>query len=174
MVEVLKLFNCSVSTLFLSIKIMDYYFKCQTRPLHIEDLHVTGVVSMFIASKYSDKTSLKMHSIYTKIGHQALPKAQIKRVEIEILRTINYSLCMPTVCDFLENFTEGVSQEERDKAFLLAELAQLDYYLAGVNSCKLARAIVFNTPQPLAGVIRSINLNGQSNYLASLKKYNII
>jgi hypothetical protein len=69
MVEVLTTFKNSDQTFFLAINLMDRYFKCLDKALPSNELHLTGIVSMFIASKYEDIIPLMMRTIINKIGH---------------------------------------------------------------------------------------------------------
>lgn len=57
---------------------------------------------MFIASKYEDIYPLKMKMVFEKIAHKKLPIERIKTLELEILKTINYKIAMPTALDFLK------------------------------------------------------------------------
>jgi len=69
MLEVLTTFKNSDQTYFLAINLMDRYFKASQRNLPSGELHLTGIVSMFIASKYEDIVPLMMKTILNKIGH---------------------------------------------------------------------------------------------------------
>jgi hypothetical protein len=67
MIEVLTNFKCDDQTFFLSVSLMDRYFKgCAG------DLHITGVTCMFVASKFEDIYSLKMKTVFEKIAHQKI------------------------------------------------------------------------------------------------------
>lgn len=63
MVEVLTTFNNSDQTFFLAINVLDRYFKSTEKTLSKADLHVSGVCSMFIASKYEDVAPLLMGTV---------------------------------------------------------------------------------------------------------------
>jgi penicillin-binding protein-related factor A (putative recombinase) len=67
--EVLHTFKTSHQTYFLSVNIMDRFFKLSDRELTSADLHLTGIVCMFIASKYEDVIPLLMRTVLNKIGH---------------------------------------------------------------------------------------------------------
>jgi hypothetical protein len=54
MIEVLTNFRCDDQTFFLAVSLLDRFLKGQTSPQEIGDLHLMGVTSMFIASKYED------------------------------------------------------------------------------------------------------------------------
>jgi len=88
MVEVLSTFKCSDQTFFLAIDIMDRFFKNSSRPLTSSDLHITGVVAMFIASKYEDVVPLMMKTMVNKIGHGKFSQDLIESRELEVLKAL--------------------------------------------------------------------------------------
>jgi cyclin A len=49
------------------------------------DLHVTGIVSMFLASKYEDVIPILMRTLINKIGHNKFSQELIEEKEISIL-----------------------------------------------------------------------------------------
>jgi len=81
MIEVLSAFKSSNQTFFLSVQIMDRYFDALTKlseskdkdinhyGLELNELHLIGIVSMFIASKYEDVYPLLMKTVVRKIAH---------------------------------------------------------------------------------------------------------
>lgn len=102
MIEVLTNFRCDDQTFFLSVSLMDRYFKnCKTRK-EVSDLHIIGVSSMFIASKFEDIYPLKMKTVFEKIAHKKLEIQKIKSLELEIMKAIDYKIHAPTVLDFLK------------------------------------------------------------------------
>lgn len=74
----------------------------------ISDLHVTGVTTMFIASKYEDIFPLKMKMVYEKIAHKKLSVEKIKSLEMEILKVIKYKIPAPTSLDFLKVYLKDI------------------------------------------------------------------
>ena len=48
---------------------MDRYFKTIGKGCSASELHLTGIVSMFTASKYEDIVPLMMKTVINKIGH---------------------------------------------------------------------------------------------------------
>lgn len=50
--EVLHTFQCDNETFFVAVNIMDNYFKFSEKTLDNQDVHIVGIVAMFIASKY--------------------------------------------------------------------------------------------------------------------------
>ena len=111
MIEVLSNYNCDDLTYFESINIMDRYFKeCAKRKkiLNPEDLHLIGVTSMFISSKYHDIRPLRLKTVQEKIAHGKLSCDDIKNKEDEISRYLNFSFGLPSVWDFITIFIEEI------------------------------------------------------------------
>ena len=72
MVEVLTAFKCSDSTFFIAVNLMDRYFDAlnqQRKSLELNELHITGITCMFMASKYEDIYPLLMKTVFNKIAH---------------------------------------------------------------------------------------------------------
>ncbi len=61
------------------------------------DLHLTGMVSMFVASKYEDVFPLTMKKLVTKIGHNKFTMKQIVEKELEILQAVSFDVGFPTI-----------------------------------------------------------------------------
>lgn len=69
MIEVLTVYKSEAETFFLAVSIMDTYFDECKLILKSEDVHLIGMVSMFIASKFEDVIPIRMNSMISKIGH---------------------------------------------------------------------------------------------------------
>lgn len=104
MIEVLTNFKCDDLTFFLATSLMDRYFKGCAKVMSVGDLHMIGVTSMFLASKYEDIYPLKMKTVFEKIGHGKLEIEQIKKVELEMMKVIHYRIHAPTILDFLKAY----------------------------------------------------------------------
>lgn len=160
MIEVLTNFKCDDQTFFLAVSLIDRYFKSKSETREISDLHIIGVTTMFIASKYEDIYPLKMKMVFEKIAHKKLAIEDIKSLELDILKCIDYKIPCPTVLDFLRVYLHEVlgighmgktslTQEEKDKvptcsntpaglnhliykmAMYLAKMSMHDYELSG-------------------------------------------
>jgi len=111
MIEVLSNYHCDEATYFESINLMDRYFKeCDIRKqiLQPSELHLIGVTSMFIASKYQDIYPLRLKIVQDKIAHNKLTCQEIKDKEEEITRYLNYNIGLPTMWDFINLFLEEI------------------------------------------------------------------
>lgn len=102
MIEVLTNFRCDDQTFFIAVSLQDRFFKFCEESKEVSDLHVVGVTSMFIASKFEDIYPLKMKTVYEKIAHKKLEIERIKTLELDIMKSINYKIHAPTVLDFLK------------------------------------------------------------------------
>ena len=61
---------------------MDRFFKNSEKNLSGSDLHLTGITSMFISSKYEDVIPLLMKTIVRKIGHEKFSEYSIEEREL--------------------------------------------------------------------------------------------
>ncbi len=80
--------------------------------LEISDLHSIGVSSMFIASKFEDLKPFKMNLVYEKIAHKKLTVEEIRKKELEILKTLNYKVQDPTSYEFLSMYIKKIFKKE--------------------------------------------------------------
>lgn len=67
-IEVLTNFHCDNQTFFIAVSLMDRYFKNCPEGKKIGDLHIVGVTSMFVASKFEDISPLRMKTVDEKIS----------------------------------------------------------------------------------------------------------
>ena len=111
MVEVLTNFKCDDQTFFLAVNLMDRYMKLKgnaAQSIAVSGLHILGVTVMFIASKFEDIYPLKMKTMHEKIAHKKLQISEIKKLELNVLRTIDYKIHAPTILDFLKVYLKDV------------------------------------------------------------------
>jgi len=73
LIEVLSVYKCCKDTFFLSIFIMDLFIwkNSNTSVMTIEEIHLLGMTSLFIASKKLDVIPIRMQSMISKIGHNS-------------------------------------------------------------------------------------------------------
>lgn len=89
---------------------MDRYFKNLNRNAPSSELHLTGVVAMFIASKYEDVVPLMMRTVVQKIGHNKFDLKVIEEKELEILRVLGFKVGQPTTKEFLDRYLEEITE----------------------------------------------------------------
>ena len=103
-IEVLTNFHCDDQTFFITMSLMDRYFKNCRDVKEISHLHITGVTCMFIASKFEDINPLRMKTVDEKISQKKIPIENIKALEMEVLKVVKYKIHAPTSLDFLKQF----------------------------------------------------------------------
>lgn len=150
MIEVLTNFRCDDQTFFLAVSLMDRYFKyCKTRK-EVSDLHIIGVSSMFIASKFEDIYPLKMKTVFEKIAHKKLDIGRIKDLELDMLASIEYKIHAPTVLDFLKVY--------------LAEVLSIEIVSRTETKRKEDLALLANNAQPQKDESKQSDDESKSNH----------
>ena len=148
MIEVLTSFNCSDKTFFLAIRIMDQYLKQTETKKLTDDLHLIGVTSMFLASKYEDVYPLHMKVIYEKIAHKKLETKVILNCEYDILKTLQYSLQIPTIYEFARRYLNRI-QVKTDKKLIekltiyLLKMCSHDYSFCSLKPSLIAIGSIY-------------------------------
>lgn len=113
--------TCTDQTYFLAVNLLDRYiqsFEARSEVFKAQDLHVSGVACMFIASKYEDIHPLLMKTVFQKIGHSKIPEAAILAREKDILRSLGFCIgAAPTPLEFIQNYFEIIPQlrDHQDK-----------------------------------------------------------
>jgi hypothetical protein len=101
---------------------MDRFFdqmNKEGKSLELADLHLTGVTTMFLASKYEDVLPLLMRTVFNKIGHKKIPVDTIRAKETDILMALGFRVgAAPTSLEFLERYIEDVLGSHPDKDFI--------------------------------------------------------
>ena len=139
MIEVLSNYHCDESAFFEAVNLMDRDFKvCEIkkRCLLPEELHLIGVTSMFIASKYQDIYPLRLRIIHEKIAHRKLSCEEIKNKEEEITKLLNYSIGIPTMWDFINLFVEEIFLVEANRHHITNKTLLDNYYESSTQSEK--------------------------------------
>lgn len=108
MIEVLTNFKCDDQTFFSAVSLLDRYLKKQTTSHEITDLHLIGVTCMYIACKYEDIQPLKIKMVHEKIAHKKLTIEEIRKMEMKMMKIIEYRLSTPSVLDFLKVYLKEV------------------------------------------------------------------
>jgi len=87
MVEVTTSFKCTMRTYFLAVAIFDGMFRAKQgeKVLENSDVHLIGVGSMYLASKYEDIYPLHSKVVSEKISHGAFSQKQILAKQTECL-----------------------------------------------------------------------------------------
>ena len=104
MLEVLSAYNSEIFTFNLSVQIMDMYIaKCKTC-LSNNEVHLIGIVAMFIASKMEDIYPIRMSHVRTKISHGKFTEKDIRKKEKMVLEALNFDVITTSCSDFIKTF----------------------------------------------------------------------
>jgi hypothetical protein len=69
MIEVLSVYKSDNTTFFLAVYILDKFISKVSQPVRSDEIHLLGMTSMFIASKFEDVIPIRIQSMVSKIGH---------------------------------------------------------------------------------------------------------
>lgn len=101
MVEVTTSFKCTVRTYFLAVALFDNYLRGLKgkKTLENSDVHLLGVGTMYLASKYEDIYPLHSKVVSEKISHGAFTQKQILGREEEFLKLFDFEMDFITPYD---------------------------------------------------------------------------
>ena len=102
MLEVFHSFQSNEETIFSAVKIMDKFIWKTKDTLESKDIHLIGMVSMYLASKTFDVIPIQMNSLKEIVGHDVFSQKTIKDMEKKIIKTINFDLFNPTTYEFIQ------------------------------------------------------------------------
>ncbi|CDW85550.1 n-terminal domain containing protein [Stylonychia lemnae] len=151
----------SHKTFFLAIQLMDKYFivkKLRGIKVSKQDLHIVGLVCIFIASKFEDVIPIYLHQILIEAAHSKFTQEQILSMELDILTTLDFKIHQDTVFEKVtETFKnlqmligQGHLSKSEQEHFIeyIAFLCQLITYSTNFlqyDSEQLAMAILWQT-----------------------------
>ena len=108
---------------FRTILIMDLYLKYSEKKLKDTNIHLVGITSMYISSKFEDIYPISILDFYEKAGHKAFSTEQIREQEFEILRSLGFSLNFSTFMDVTDFHMKNIFDKEKsNKFFFLREI----------------------------------------------------
>ena len=108
MVEIFTIIQTNDITFFNAVNIMDKYFYKSEISYQPSDLHLIGICSIFIASKFCDINPIRLKFLVEKIGHGKFNKEEIIKMEENILSTLQYDILKPTIYEFTTFFFEDL------------------------------------------------------------------
>jgi hypothetical protein len=106
MIEVLSQFRCEGQTFFLSVSYLDRFLAASRDVLKDCEIHLIGIVCMFIASKMQETPCLSLQIVHDKIALKKFTTKQILQAELKVLETLDYDLGVPTAIEFLGVLTQ--------------------------------------------------------------------
>ncbi|KAL6216655.1 hypothetical protein ACLB2K_009876 [Fragaria x ananassa] len=143
LVEVAEDFKLLPDTLHLSVSYIDKYLSMNVINKH--KLELLGVASMFIASKYEE-----INPPLSDMIESTYNKAEVIKMEADILKSLKFEMGNPTVRTFLRKFTDVAQGNYKtpnlEFEFLvsyLGELSLLDYKCVKFLPSMVASSVVF-------------------------------
>jgi hypothetical protein len=131
MIEVMTQFGSSKQTLMLATQILDLYMMRTQMQVRSSKYHLVGIVAMFIASKIEDVYPLRLEVVYERIGFKKFSLSKLKRLELKILKTLDFDMSFTTCVDVLGYICSTVKMPlaVAKTAELICILTQLFYPL---------------------------------------------
>lgn len=105
MIEVVTVYDCHDKTYFLAVYIMDKFLQLSKKEMKNEDVHLLGMVSLFIASKFEDVIPIHLAHMEKKVGHGLFKTKHYKDLEILMITTIGLdNLITTTLYDMIKTY----------------------------------------------------------------------
>lgn len=79
-------------TLFLSVEILDKMFFMYAGKLLNDDIHLIGLVAIYIASKYEEVRQIPIDTLLVRIGHNKFTKDDVLSTEMLILKKLRFKM----------------------------------------------------------------------------------
>ncbi|XP_018009965.1 G2/mitotic-specific cyclin-B [Hyalella azteca] len=145
LVQVHMRFNLMQETLYLTMAILDRYLQLMPDTPK-EELQLVGVTSMFIASKYEEMYCSEIND-FVFISDKAYTRQQIRKMEIQILKKLDYNVSMPLPLHFLRRNSKAakVDGTQHTLAKYLIELCLTEYNMCHFKASQLGAAALFLT-----------------------------
>merc|ERR1712187_595482 len=137
LVEVQIQFKLLQETLFLTVNTIDRFLAIEGKTLHRSKLQLVGVAAMFLVSKIEEVYAPAI-SDFVYITDNAYTEAEIRQMELRIIRALDFDLCQPIALNFLRRYSKAgdVDVLQHSLAKYTLEVCLLDYNLVSTSgSC---------------------------------------
>ncbi|XP_029025213.2 G2/mitotic-specific cyclin-B1 [Betta splendens] len=126
LVQVSLKFRLLQETMYMTVGIIDRFL--QDHPVPKKQLQLVGVTAMFLASKYEEMYPPEI-SDFAYVTDRAYTTAQIRDMEMTILRVLKFQLGRPLPLQFLRRASKicEVTADQHTLAKYLLELTMVDY-----------------------------------------------
>jgi hypothetical protein len=105
LIEIIRIFKFKEETLYTTMYIIDAYLS--KKYIAKNKFQLLGITSLFIASKLND-IMIRRISDYSDITNKTYSVYEIKIMEIDILKTLNFELLIPSSLSFYEIISQKV------------------------------------------------------------------
>merc|ERR1711955_108675 len=141
LVEVQIQFKLLQETLFLTVDTIDRFLAVEGMNIHRSKLQLVGVAAMFLVSKIEEVYAPAV-SDFVYITDNAYTEAEIRQMELRIIRALDFDLCQPIALNFLRRYSKAgeVDVLQHSLAKYALEICLLDVNLVHVSGSLLASA----------------------------------
>nr|P07818.1 RecName: Full=G2/mitotic-specific cyclin-B [Arbacia punctulata]CAA68650.1 unnamed protein product [Arbacia punctulata] len=142
LVQVHLRFHLLQETLFLTVQLIDRFLA--EHSVSKGKLQLVGVTAMFIASKYEEMYPPEIND-FVYITDNAYTKAQIRQMEIAMLKGLKYKLGKPLCLHFLRRNSKaaGVDAQKHTLAKYLMEITLPEYSMVQYSPSEIAAAAIY-------------------------------
>ncbi|MBN3314301.1 CCNB2 protein, partial [Atractosteus spatula] len=143
-------FHLLQETLYMTVAILDRFL--QVQPVSRKKLQLVGVTAMLIAAKYEEMYAPEIGD-FVYITDNAFSKAQIRQMEMLILKELNFELGRPLPLHFLRRASKAgnADAEKHTLAKYFMELTLMDYDMVHYHPSEVAAAALFLSQTVLDG-----------------------
>ncbi|XP_032395700.1 G2/mitotic-specific cyclin-B1 isoform X2 [Etheostoma spectabile] len=165
LVQVSLKFRLLQETMYMTVGIIDRFL--QDHPVPKKQLQLVGVTAMFLASKYEEMYPPEI-SDFAYVTDKAYTTAQIRDMEMTILRTLKFQLGRPLPLQFLRRASKiyEVTAEQHTLAKYLLELTMIDYDMVHFPPSMVASAALALTLKILDAGEWDVTLQHYMDYTA--------
>jgi len=167
LIEVHSQFKLLQETLFMAVYLIDKYLQVDGLLIRRNKLQLVGVTAMFIASKVEEMYAPEIND-FVYITDQAYTAAEIRQMELRMLRAIDFNFSRPLALHFLRRNSKAgdVDVMQHTVAKYLLEMALVEYDLAHYPPSMMAAAALL-----LSLVISETDSTLSSAWIPTLQYY---
>ncbi|NXN67125.1 CCNB2 protein, partial [Himantopus himantopus] len=139
LVQVHSRLNLLQETLYMCVAVLDRFL--QNHPVPRKTLQLVGVTALFLASKYEELISPCVED-FVYITDNAYTSDEVRKMEIMILKELNFSLGRPLPLHFLRRASKAgeADVKQHTLAKYLMELTLIDYDMVHHRPSEIAAA----------------------------------
>ena len=143
-IDVHRKFRLRAETLYVTVFIVDRFLSLKKIKKH--GLHILGITALLISTKYEEIYPPQLKELLN-VSENKFNKAEVLKMELDILVTLQFDLTSPSPYRFLERFRKlSTIVASDDRVFFFAqylmEIALLDASLLKYNGSELAAAVL--------------------------------
>jgi len=152
LVEVNLQFRLLQETLQLTIALVDRYLQLDGEFVTRKNFQLVGITALFIAIKYEEMFVPEISDLCF-VTENAFSPSQIIKMEMRMLRFLNFGLGRPLPLHFLRRYSKAATSKPEDHtlAKYFIDLALLDYETCTIKPSMLAAAALFLALRILRG-----------------------